>query len=144
VKKSIIVAIILVFSLSFSALAVDFQTVNQKSVEAFLEIYPQYLGLMERYGQKIESAGSFYAASEAAPQYIREFEDLLGSFGVSLENFIAFLQKITTGMARVQIEESGADPMFSSIAMQIGGALAPEELGVIREYFDQIDEVLSE
>ncbi|MDP8266289.1 MAG: hypothetical protein P9M07_05020 [Candidatus Aceula meridiana] len=139
--KTTIIAI-LMLSVCVCAFAIDFQTVSDASVKVFLQLYPKYKTLLEKYGQDIESNPS----APTAAKYAKELENLLDRFGVSIEDFPVLMQKVTTGFAQAQMEQNnmgGMGGMFGSMAAKMGNSLAPEEMMVIKKYFPQIEKVLT-
>jgi len=139
-KKTIIA--ILILAVCVCAFAVDFQTVSDASVKVFLQLYPKYKALLEKYGEDVASNPS----APTALKYTKELENLLGKFGVSIEDFPVLMQKVTMGFAQAQMEQSnmgGMGGMFGSMAKQMGNSLAPEEMTVIKKYFPRIEQVLT-
>ncbi len=136
-KKFII--LVLMFCLIGCAAATDFQTVSDKSVTTFLQVYPQYKALLEKYGQEP-------AVGQALPrgmQYTKEIESLLSKFGLSIQSFAVLMQKISAGFASARLENSPVSGMFGSVAKQMGTSLTPEETAVIKKYLPQIEKILS-
>ncbi len=130
---------ILAFIVVFSVFAGDFQTVNEKSIKTFLQIYPQFVDLAEHYSRDQAAAGSL----PAVMQYSQEAQNLLDQFGISIEDFSVLAQKISIGFAMVQMGESGSNPMLEALTEQMGSSLTSAELDVIQRYSGQIEEVLS-
>lgn len=124
--------------LSFNLLAADLQTVNQESVEVFLELFPRYKTLAESYGQGVDSI-----SPSMAGQHIEKMEELLSQFDISMEDFSVLSQKISMGFIAVQSGDSGIPSMFGNIAEQMGIELSSTELDIIQKYFSQIKEILT-
>lgn len=136
----IILIFILAFVLLSPARAGDSHMVTDSTIKAFLEIYPKYVDILEKYGQGFESS----RPEQAAYEYVRELEGLLENFNISLEDFTVLVQKISAGFAGMEMEKSGAGLMFGQAIRQMQSLLTVDEKRVIENYFNHIKEVLIE
>jgi hypothetical protein len=116
------------------------KTVNDASVKAFLQVYPQYKALTKKYGQQAQ----FDKSAPLGMKYAKEAQGLLSKSGLSMESFAALTQKISMGLVEAQMEKSGEGGMFSSVAKQTGISLTSEEKAVIKKHLPQIQKILSE
>ncbi len=135
-----IMLLILLLSFSGPLSAADSQTVNEKTVKAFLEVYPQYKALLEKYGEEAELGRPIPLASA----YAQDVQNLLGASGLTMQDFPVLTQKISAGFAGVQMEQAGMEGMFEAMSMQMGIGLTPDEMAVIQKHFPQIEEILTD
>lgn len=135
-----IMILVFLFSIVTCVIAGDFQSVNDASVKAFLQIFPQYRELLEKYDQDVD----FGQPVPAAIRHMGEIENLLSRFGMTLDDFMILTQKITAGFAREQMEQAGMGGMFHAMTAQMGDFLTSQEESVIKKYFSDIEAVLAE
>lgn len=131
----VLVVAVLILGLGISAMAADLKTLNDESIQLFLKLFPQYKQVAEKYGEEISENN----AIPVGLQFKAEIEALWQKHGIGMEEFSILLQKVTTGLAAVKLQESGM-PNMLGMFKQIPSA-SDAELDVIKAHLNEIEQV---
>jgi len=135
-------ALLLILSISTCAYATDFSTINSGSVEAIIKLLPEYKALIKKIGAE-------YAPDQEIPasqKHFGEIQKLFNKYGVTMEEFPVFMQKVSMGFASLQMRESGMGGMMGGLMAKMGGGeqASDEELDVLENYKDALEKVFGE
>lgn len=133
----ILTVMLITLSLSFLVLAGDFESLNEKNVRIFLELFPQYQALNKKYSKiaKLEDTVSI------SQNYLKKTKELLNRYDISPAEFAQFMQKIVIGISTVQIEKSKVSTRQFELYKL--GNLSLEEINVIKKYQPKLESLFN-
>ena len=136
-KKLLILLLLLIIAVPVMA-QTDVSTINDESIQIFLQLFPKYKEMIEDIGQNAPLSDTISAV--AAKQ--TELERLCESHGITMRDFAALTAKMTIGFTSMQMETHGltADPMGLA---QIADT-TEEEIAVLKKYHAQIAPLLND
>ena len=135
-----VISAILILSFAVCAHAADFSTINKDSLADFLELMPQYKAIVQKYSETFDEEDITDMVSGS--QMYKSVQSLLSEYGISQEEFAAFMQKVTMAFATSQMEKSGMPAMPFGIGNML--ATSEEEMNIIKENLEEIEEVFEE
>ncbi len=125
---------LLLLAICIPAFAVDFTTVNNESVTAFIDLLPKYMALTDKYSENFDSTNP-----EATTQQLgKDLEALFGTYGLNTQTFSELVQKITMGMAKVEMKKNGI-PEEAGLMGQIN--ITDNELSVLEANMEKLQEI---
>ena len=126
---------VFILGLSVSAIAADTPALNDDTINMFIEVFPQYKTIAEKYSENVND----FTAVPTSLQFKAEIDQLLASHGSNLENFTLLLHKIATGMTVIKLKESNMPNMLPGL--QQFSTASEDELSTIEKHLTKLEEL---
>ncbi len=139
-RKTLWIIVFLILGVTINAWAVDFTTVNKESMQVFVELLPDYKALV----QEMEVASEQGASFKKAAAHKEKIDALFAQYDISFEEFPVFLQKVSMGYARAQMQKSDMPAGMMDMMGQMGQGLSEKEMAVIEDYSAILEKIFSE
>jgi len=131
-----VVLICVIPGILYAADTAELETINNKSVELFITVFPQYQEWVEQHGRNVPLNETI----EAVTKKREELEALFAKHGITMSQFAVLSQKITIAFLNAKTKEvTSDDPLFQKISQLT--TLSEEDEHVIKNYFPQLQTI---
>ena len=130
-----IVTMLFILGLCVSAIAADAPALNDDTINMFVEVFPQYKKIAEKYGETVTDLN----AIPTSLKFKEEITQLLQSHGTNLEGFSLLIQKIATGMTVIKLKSSNMPNMLP--ALQQLSTASEDELTVLERNLTKLEQL---
>ena len=129
------VTTLVVLALCSGATAADAPILNDASITMFINVFPQYKKIAEKYGETVHD-------SNVIPSNLKfkaEIDQLLAKHGSDIEHFSLIMQKIATGITVIKLKESNMPDLLPSL--QKLSTASEGELDILKKNLKKIEEL---
>jgi len=111
---------------------------DDNNVQVFIEVFPLYRSLVEKYGQEADSGNNL----QAAHKYSAEVQSLLKKYNLDMEEFAQIMNRITACFSVIQMEKQGISP--ESIGLSNFRGITDAEINIVRKYSSYIEGIMTD